>query len=76
MSGVSFGEVRLEISEAKSWNVRVDYGGVRGSETFKNVTEALIQLDRWSDDEVSRLAKELAGLAKLRRWIRRNRRTA
>ena len=56
--------------------VRVDYGGVRGWETFENVTEALTQLDRWSDDEITRLSKELAGLAKLRRWIRRTRRTA
>jgi hypothetical protein len=68
VSGVSFGDVRLDFLEEK---VRVDYGGVRGWETFENETQALTALARWSDDEIGRVSKELAGLAKLKRYIRR-----
>lgn len=64
-----FGDVRLEIiAGEKCW---VDYGPSRGSETFENETQALTALARWSDDEIGRVSKELAGLAKLKRYIRR-----
>ncbi len=74
LTTITFDDVRLEIS--KEGECRVDYGGVRGWETFKNVTAALNKLDRWSETEISRLSKQLAGLAKMRRYITRHRRTA
>lgn len=64
-----FGEVTLEIHDD---HVKVDYGPSKGWEKFPREWDALEKLDDWTDKEISRLATELAGIAKLRRYIRRN----
>lgn len=51
----------------------VDYGPSLGSQIFRSQESALNELDGWSDDEIGRLSKQLAGLTKLRRYIHKTR---
>ena len=62
----------IQDSDGGPARYRVDYGLSLGSETFASEWDALTALDKWSDEEFSRLSKKLEGIAKLRRYIRRN----
>ena len=64
-----FGDVRVT-----KWNhgaFRIDYGAGRGHEMFDSHEEGFARLDLWADEELSRLAKEVEAIAKLRRELRR-----
>ncbi|MCK5089241.1 MAG: hypothetical protein KAI41_08785 [Hyphomicrobiaceae bacterium] len=66
----TFADLKIEIHE--DGHVWVRYGPAMGAEKFDREWEALEALDDWSDKEFSRLTKKLEGIAKLRRYIRRN----
>ena len=62
----------IQDSEGGLDRSRVEYGPALGSEIFASEWDALTALDKWSDEEFSSLSKKLEGIAKLRRYIRRN----
>ena len=48
----------------------VDYGPSLGSQLFDDPADATAELDKWSAQEIDRLVKQLAGMTKLRRYLK------
>ncbi len=64
-----FGDVRLTTFD--DGRVNVQYGGLRGSETFSCPEDAQAELTEWTELRLNEIEKDLAAIMKLRRYLRR-----